>query len=57
MPSEYGDISQTSTPQAKIFPLRFAARDCLPASHAPYNSVDTLELDLANFDLAAPVCA
>jgi hypothetical protein len=57
MPLEYGDISQTSTPQPKIFPLRFAARDCLPASHTPYNSVATLELDLANFDLAAPVCA
>jgi hypothetical protein len=56
-PSEYGDISQTSTPETKIFSPGFAARDSLPACHAPYNSVDTLELDLANFDHVAHVCA
>jgi hypothetical protein len=44
-------------PRPKKVPLSSRPRDRFMTSHAPDNSVDTLELDLAKFDHVAHVCA
>jgi len=44
-------------PRPKKFRLSSHLRDRFMASHAPDNSVATLELDLAKFDHVAHVCA